>query len=77
MGFFKCLQFFWKNFYKKWENFIWLRKYIIWEDKLGYLEGGNLKIFNKKEIIIGIAILLLIIGGGTYAFINLRNNSYI
>lgn len=36
-----------------------------------------MKIFNKKEIIIGIAILLLIIGGGTYAFINLRNNSYI
>lgn len=36
-----------------------------------------MKIFNKKEIIIGIAILLLIIGGGIYAFMNFNDDEYI
>lgn len=36
-----------------------------------------MKIFNKKEIIIGIAILLLIIGGGIYAFMNFNDDEYV
>lgn len=36
-----------------------------------------MKIFNKKVIIVGIAIILLIISGGIYAFMNFNDDEYI
>lgn len=36
-----------------------------------------MKIFNKKVIIIGITIILLIISGGIYAFMNFNDDEYI
>lgn len=36
-----------------------------------------MKIFNKKVIIAGITIILLIISGGIYAFMNFNDDEYI
>ena len=36
-----------------------------------------MKIFNKKVIIVGITIILLIISGGIYAFMNFNDDEYV